>query len=260
MRSRWEALHTGLMRSISGQEAATVFEEARHQFAALERFEGPVALVEALAPSRNLDDKDAALRALVTASRRGVTRRLAQSLLLLCFWPALDSIFRRRARLFRDRPHDLAAEIVDHFTTQVHRVNLDRVACLTAMLVRSTEREVLEARARDWASGARCTEMAPELPDTSTMPAGPSPFGTACTQWTAESIAVLHNWLRGAVGEDADLVIGAVILEKSGRELAAAIGMSHVATRKRLGRALVRARIAFLAERQSQTAASDRLC
>src|SRR5882672_607525 len=122
MRSRWEALHTGLMRSISSNEAAKLFEEARRRFTALAEFSGPVALVEALAPSRNLDGKDPALRALVAASRDGGTRRLAQSLLLLCMWPALDSIFRRRARLFHDRPHDLGAEIVDHFTTQVHRL------------------------------------------------------------------------------------------------------------------------------------------
>jgi hypothetical protein len=260
MRSRWEALHTGLMRSISSHEAATFFEEARVRFASLHKFSGPVALVEALAPSRNLDDKDPALRALVLASRHGATRRLAQSLLLLCFWPALDSIFRRRERLFRDRPHDLAAEIVDHFTTQVHRVNLGRVTCLTAMLIRSTEREVLEARARDWASEARRAAVSPEMADHSTVPPGTPLFGTSCAQWTAESIGVLYNWLRTAVGKDADLVVGAVILEKSGRELSEALGISHEAARQRLGRALTRARNAFLTEGQSQTGAPDRLC
>ncbi len=149
----------GLMRSISSVEAATVFEEARRRFTALGKFSGPVALVETLAPSRNLDAKDAALRALVTASRNGRTRRLAQSLLLLCMWPALDSIFRRRERLFRPRPQDLAAEIVDHFTNHVHRVDLGRVACLTATLIRNTERDVLEALSREWASIARHTAM-----------------------------------------------------------------------------------------------------
>ena len=43
-------------------------------------------------------------------------------------------------------------------------------------------------------------------------------------------------------------------------ELAESFGMSHAAARQRLGRALTRARRAFVAEGQSQTVSATRFC
>ena len=87
-----------------------------------------------------------------------------------------------------------------------------------------------------------------------------APFGIPCGRWDAHALAGLRSWLEHAVGPDADLVMDAVVLGKSGQELAESFGVSHAAARKRLGRALVRARHAFLGEGQSQTAAAARFC
>src|SRR5690349_17460234 len=118
MRSSWEGLRAGLLRSIQGREARATYDELRSTSAALARFDTPADLVAAVSPDADLDGRDPALWALVAAARDRRTRRLAQALLILCLWPALDAMFRRRFFLFPDRPQDLASEIIARFTAE----------------------------------------------------------------------------------------------------------------------------------------------
>src|SRR6185369_16626538 len=114
--------------------------------------------------------------------------------------------------------------------------------CLTATLIRNTERELVDARRRHVTIAAKTVEVAVDAPESRAAVSHAAPFGAPCNRWDAGSIALLKGWLQCAVGRDADLVLDAVILEKSGRELAESFGLSCAAARQRLGRALARAR------------------
>jgi len=256
MRSSWEALRAGLLRSIQGREVSAVFDELRSRSEAVARFESPTHLVAAVSPDADLDRRDPVLWALVAAARDRRTRRLAQALLILCLWPALDAMFRRRFLLFPDRPQDLASEIIARFTAEVHRVDPRRVACLTATLIRNTERNVVRTRRAERKVAAQRTDITPEA--AVVMPPEPerepSRFGLAADQSDADSVSALSDWLHAALGDDADLVVDAVFRRKRGPQIAAALGISHAAARKRLERALGRARAALLIDRRSQAA------
>jgi len=256
MRSSWEALRAGLLRSIQGREARETFDELKSRSEAFERFEGPADLVAAVSPDADLDGRDPVLWALVAAARDRRTRRLAQALLILCLWPALDAMFRRRFFLFPDRPQDLASEIIARFTAEVHRVDARRVGRLTATLLRNTERNVVRARSAERKVAAKTTEVTPET--AVTMPLdperGPSRFGLAADQSETDSVVALSNWLHAVLGDEADLVVDAVFHRKRGPQIAASLGISHAAARKRLERALARARAALLVDPRSQVA------
>jgi len=254
MRSSWEALRAGLLRSIQGRDARATFDELRTRSEAFTRFDTPANLVAVVSPDGDLDGRDPVLWALVAAARDRRTRRLAQALLIVCLWPALDAMFRRRFLLFPDRPQDLASEIIARFTAEVHRVDARRVGCLTATLLRNTERNVVRARRAERKVAAKTTEVTPEA--ATVMPAEsvpePSQFGLAADQSDTDSVAALSKWLHGALGDDADLVVDAVFHRKRGPQIAASLGISHAAARKRLERALARARAALLVDPRSQ--------
>src|SRR5262245_16404728 len=252
MRSRWEALHAGLIRSIEDRRAAAIYERLRIRFAGLQPLVRPIDVVAAVSHEVDMDARDKILRPLAHVAGERSVRPLAQALLMLCLWPGLDAIFRRRFVLFRD-PGYLATEIADHFSLALQRLDLRRVACLTATLVRNTERGILDARARDMIMVP--TDGVDEVASSST--AGDSPFGLPGLACDA-TVGALRAWLQRAVGADAELVLQAVILERSRNEVAESLGISCAAARKRLERALLRARGAFLAEAESQTRVSDR--
>src|SRR5260370_4351827 len=221
MRSRWEALHAGLMRSIEGTKAVHAFKNLQLRLPLFSSFDRPIDLIVHLAHDRDLGTRDRFLRPLVSAAKDRQTRPIALSLLLLVLWPGLDSMFRRRLRLFCAGGQDLATEIVDQFTVAVHSLDLGRVGCLTATLIRNTERRVLDDRTPEMIQPGRPTHVPP--PETTghhhQQPAV-SPFGLPDALSTAGSVGAIHGWLHRTVGADADLIIQAVLLDRGGRELA----------------------------------------
>jgi hypothetical protein len=253
VRSRWEALHAGLLQSIGSSSAAEMFEVVRPRFEALARFAGPGPVVEYLAHTGgDLDEKDRVLAALVEAARDPASRRLSHALLLLCLWPGLDAVFRHRLHLFLDQPYELGAELVDRFTAQVRRIDLRRVRRPAATLVRNTEREVVQARMRELSAAARSTVLSHNAAGPPSPEPGLSPFGLRSTDSDDESVEALSAWLKREVGRDADLVVEAVIHKRDRRQLATSLGISDVALRKRLERALARARRALTVDSHSQ--------
>jgi RNA polymerase sigma-70 factor (ECF subfamily) len=244
------------MRSIDGSAVEAAFQDLQRAAETLARFAGPLSVVEYLAhEGGDLDEKDRILAALVEGARLGGARRLAQSLLLLCLWPGLDAIFRRRLHLFIDRPHDLGGELIDRFAGQVRRIDLRGVTRLAATLVRNTEREVVEARMRELTDAARTGVLSPNVVGEASPDEGTSPFGVARGQSDDVAIAALRAWLERAIGRDAELVVDAIIHKRGRRELAAARGISEVALRKRLERALARARRALDVDSESHIGA-----
>ncbi|HLK90203.1 MAG TPA: hypothetical protein VKZ18_09935 [Polyangia bacterium] len=257
MRSRWEVLHTELLRSLDGSWSTRRFVDLQARFPVLEGFAQPIDVVQYVAQEDELDGRDLILRPLVYATSDRRFRPLAQTIVMICLWSGLDALFRRRLALFRDPDH-LATEIVDSFTLALHRIDLGRVACLTATLVRNTERELLEARARERSRGRTTPEEPEQIEAIAPVSGNTSVFGLPDDLTTSGTLTGLRTWLERNVGSDAELVLQATILERSRSEIAAALGITSAAARKRLERALVRARHAFVAESESQNAASVR--
>jgi hypothetical protein len=257
--SIWEDVQTGLKRSIGTAESVRAFEALRARWPELASFADPAAVAAFLPDKQNgLAPRDRVLRALVAEANGGTARRIALALVILGQWPGLDSIFRKRRPLFRTAAEDLALEIVDHFIAQVQRIDLARVSCLAATLVMNTERQIMNARVREHARAARRAAVALDAiaapaADDDEHGAAASAFGLPPDQSDAEDVVALRRWLLSAVGPDADLVVDAVIHHRSRLELAASLGISHAAARKRLERALGRARQALLVESRGRS-------
>jgi hypothetical protein len=235
MRAHWEALKESLSWSVRTLEASRQFRSL--SLTALGQFEDPVALVAFLS-DRSIDpgERNAVYASLVEQAQRGDEESsLAMSLLWLGLWPALDAVYRRQLRFWRSNPDGLVSEISDAFTSLVRRTDLRRVQRVAATLVRSTERDVREARQR--ALKAQATEA--ELPDESALPGAP------CASCPDDEIQGLRDVLQAAVGSDTDLLIAVLVLGETQAEAAARLGLSHDVARKRFQRALSRARQHF---------------
>ena len=259
MRSRWEVLHAELVHSLDTRRALLRFDDLRNRFAALSPFDRPIDVVRNVASEAELEGRDRLLWPLAHAAGDRRLRPMAQTILMLCLWPGLDALFRRRLALFRDPDH-LATEVVDSFTIALSRLDPARVACLTATLVRNTERELLEARARDRSRGRTVPEDPERIDAAAPAPACASAFGLPNDVAPDLTLPALRAWLERSIGADADLVLQATVLERSRSEIAAALGITSAAARKRLERALVRARHAFIADTESQNSAAARPC
>lgn len=164
----------------------------------------------------------------------------------LGLWPALDAIFRRRLRHFREAPEELVSEIASCFTSQVQRADLSQISRVAATLTRNTERDVREGRRAAWAEQARSADLPGdrELGDP-VPPPELSELGLPADLDPDEKVAAIHALLVPIVGDDADLVIGAAIYGDSQHELADKLGITHEAARKRFQRALARLRPRF---------------
>jgi RNA polymerase sigma-70 factor (ECF subfamily) len=248
MRAHWEALHESLAHAVRTLEAAKKFTGSRRKKRALARFADAISLLEYLnSKSGDLDEKDAIYAALIELVQgRGEEADVAMALAWLGLWPALDAIFRRRLRHFRDVPEELVSEIASCFTSQMQRADLSRIARVAATLTRNTERDVREGRRAAWDEAARRADLPEdhELAD----PAPPpelSELGLPSDLTPEEEVAAIRALLVPIVGDDADLVIGAAIYGDSQHELADQLGITHEAARKRFQRALGRLRARF---------------
>jgi RNA polymerase sigma-70 factor (ECF subfamily) len=249
MRSQWEALHESLAQSVRTRKAGQQFNEVRRQRRVLARFEKPVSLLKYLTQKGgDLDEKDAIYAALVKAIQsREREGPLALQLLWLGLWPALDALYRRRIRWFAQAPQELVSEIIDCLNEVIAGMDFSRVRRVAATLARSTERKVVERLHALWNESARRGRFPEEATLGAVEPIEPeekqpSPFGVEEGASDEEELAALQEWLAGEVGEDASLVMGAVIYGESQRALAERLGLRHDAARKRFQRALARLR------------------
>jgi RNA polymerase sigma-70 factor (ECF subfamily) len=244
MRASWEALHAGLARSVRSLKADIAFNDLQQRHVELARFAEPGAVVAYLASKLgDRDEKDRILGVLATLVQRGEHSELAAALLWLGLWPGLDAVYRRRTRHFLDGPDELVSEIAGALTHEVAELDLRAVRRVAATLVRSTERRVLEGRAREWAETNTVTPMGEvwALDDPSPT-CRDSILGLPPTLSLDEDLAHLRAWLEPIVGEDCELVLAVLVLEETQREAGARLGLTHEAARKRFQRAFARLR------------------
>lgn len=251
MRSLWGVLKQSLAQSIRSLESTHKFQTLREKRPEVRRFDEPVALVDYLTGrGRDFEAKDLILEALVeTVQSTDDLSELAQSLLWLGLWPALDAVYHRCKRLFPGDPERIVSEIGDRFSTVIATADLSKINRLAATLVRNTEREIradyvdsetVKALRLDFSEGdmtARTDEL--------DRPREPTNFGITPGMTAEQQVAAIRDWLTGVVGDDADLVLGATIYGESHREVGARLGLTHAAARKRFQRAMVRVRAHF---------------
>src|SRR5579871_1581036 len=242
MRSRWEAIHSGLLRSTSGLDAERQFATWRARTSMLESFADPMSLVGHLSrPEGDLDEKDGIIWLLIGEARHGKAPGLAQSILLLGLWRALDAIFVRRSALFRHRGADLDSELVDSFIEQIGRVDPTRVRRVAATLVRNTERDVVVSRTHELARAARAVAVTPDVASAPPIEPEVSPFDPDPDQTDEAAVDAIARWLKRVTGPDAAL-IDVIVRGRDRAEVAAAAGISRAALNKRVERALARAK------------------
>lgn len=235
------------MRSFQTIESANQFQSLRLRHPELSRFPDGAAVLDYLhGKTGDLDEKDRLLGTLVEAFQSGNEgRSVAMTLLWLALWPALDGIYRRLLRHFRNNPDDLVSEISEQFTLVVHRTQLGRVHRLAATLVRNVERDIRQVLRRVW---SECTGRM-DLPDADALggmlagpPVGISSFGLPVGAGADVETTLLAALVARVVEKDADLVVAIVLLGETQNEAAARLGIGHEAARKRFQRALRRMR------------------
>lgn len=259
MRSQWEALQQGLVRSVSTLGARSQFQQVKAVKRPLQRFSDAGELLAYLnQPGGDLNEKDAIYAALVDVVQAGGEDvELATTLLWLGLWPALDGIYRRRQRDFFGEPDALLSEIGARFTVAIHRADLNRIHRVAATLVRNTERNVWAELERTWALEKLRAELPQEEDDDSDeeestgdrrqaqsspllRTRGVSRLGQPPRSTPDEDIEPLRELLTAVVGDTADLVLGAAVYGLNLREVGERLGLNHEVTRKRYRTALKR--------------------
>lgn len=234
------------MLSVQPIRSRRQFEALRRDHPELRRFHDQAAVLDYLhAKSGDLDDKDRLLAAFVAEVQAGGGRGIAMTMLWLALWPALDSIYRRLLRHFRQAPDELVSAISERFTLAVHRADLAGIRRLAATLVRNVERDIRQDLRRTWAERS----LRADLPDPDVLgdvlageAHGPSRLGLPPGAGVDAETAMLRELLARMVGADADLVVAVVILGEGQDEAAGRLGIGHEAARKRFQRALRRIR------------------
>jgi DNA-directed RNA polymerase specialized sigma24 family protein len=256
MRSEWEDLRESFARFIRGKEGQRAFEKLRWRSLTVVRFADGRALVDYLAHvGGDLDEKDRILGELAAAMWHGPTGTIATALLVLGLWPGLDAAFRRRVCLWRDRPSELAADMLYTVFVQARHLDRSRIHRVAATLVRSTERDVVRRRLRehrrqrliskrpiDMVEDVAAKSRAEAEEDPPPKPAALELAAMVEGRTPAQAIEEMRRWLRGLIARDADIVVDAVLLKRSGDDLAAEWGISRDTVYKRVERALLRVR------------------
>jgi DNA-directed RNA polymerase specialized sigma24 family protein len=192
-------------------------------------FVDPLALVEFLA-NRNSDpdERDAIYRRVVAAAQVG--SQLAIAVVWLGLWAALDGIYRRNCRRYRDAAEELVSDLAASFMAAVHAVQLEHIERLAPTLVMNTERRLIKGVVRE-AKKADQEEPLPEdnSKDALKAPAAPTPD---------QQVEQLHQWLTVHVPKDAELLTETILKGETQKAFAEREGVSHDSIRKRHQRAL----------------------
>ena len=200
------------------------FDLIRQRHASLSCLPDPVALLDALHNSSGASEqKNTVLEALVEAAQS----RTAEARLRRQHIPPRPLAGSRR-RLSSSLPapsrdtDDVAAEILAHAVEAIHDLDLGRVHRIAATIVMNTERDLGRDRVRE----ARRQNLRVDL-DVDEI-AGREP---------SLSRDLLHRDVARFVGGDAGLVLRVAVDGFSQVEVAAELGLSEAATRKRYQRA-----------------------
>lgn len=230
MRTTWGQVREGLLRSIQELGSSQQFETLRRRHAPLNVFDAPADVVAFLATREGSpEQKNELLGLLVDVVQNRADDGLALKLLWLGLWPGFDGIFRRRARLFDDVEEFISTftEVFLRLITSMSRARVTRVA---ALLVRSTERDLLSERRKAWFE-QRHVELVPDpVNDDTSVEERVEPT----------ELANLERLLRLVAGHDAELLFRVLVLGEEQGEAGLKLGLTKGTARKRFYRAFPR--------------------
>jgi RNA polymerase sigma-70 factor (ECF subfamily) len=229
----WNNIHQSLVRSSSTLTFSRAFATMHDQHPALARFIVVGALLDHLhrGPA-SADQKNDILAALISLAQSGSEGSdVAVTVLLLALWPGLDAVFHRLSRRV-EMLDELPSLVLDHAVEQVRRLDLHAVQRIAATILMNVERDVARADIRERNTRRLAVELDPDRIGDN----GPEACGTPDL--------LVRDVVRHG-GEDGRLVVRVAIEGFSQAEVAAEIGISEPAARKRYQRAAHRLRTVF---------------
>ena len=229
----WNSIHQSLVRSSSTLTLSRAFATMHEQHPALARFSDVGALLDHLhrGPA-SADQKNDILAALISVAQSGSEASdVAVTVLLLALWPGFDAVFHRLSRRV-EMVDELPSLVLDHAVEQVRRLDLHAAQRIAATILMNVERDVARMDLRERNTRRLSVELDPDLIGEN----GPDHCGTPGL--------LVRDVVRHA-GEDGRLVVRVAIEGFSQAEMAAEIGISEPATRKRYQRAAHRLRTVF---------------
>lgn len=255
-------------RALESSAARNTQNEYLKQIAerqpALKKFETVNELLDELRDREGDDDpKDAALLALLEEHQRG-SNGGAFTILAVAMFPALDRIYRQRVQRADDHD-DLWGLVVESFAEALDRYPIARRrARVAANIEGDTMAAIRRARLRDARMAdaqSRFTEATspyakeieavdPEAPDRQRLvigdfvePGREPPVPPDSAELKAAEVAVAPLFDAGDLNDqDRFLILGVHLYERTLGELAAEIGISREAAKKRHLRAIARLR------------------
>lgn len=233
MPSSWHEFHQHLVQSSSTLNFQRGFATVRTCHRVLTRFADPAALLDHLHRGDAPADTKNTILARLIASAKSDDRAgdCALTLMLLALWPGLDGIFRRSRARRLGQVDELASEILARATTAIRGLDLTRVNCVAATILKNVERDVLRAHKRETGRQAVEDEFDTDLHGGVFEVSDPE----------LEPGKLLAELTR-LIGVDADLVLRVVIDGYTQAEAGQQLGLSEPAARKRFQRALKRLR------------------
>lgn len=230
----WNEIHQHLEHATSRLSFQHSFDRLRQEHPLLSRFADLAALLDALHRSAdNLEQKNAILRTLVEAVQSdSPTAGDVLSLMLLALWPGLDAIRRRSVHRKRGPMDEVASDILVRAIEAIHDLDRGRVNRIAATILMNIERDLGRDRARD----ANWQDLRVDV-DVDGIIGG--------QQKPSISRDLLNRDLARLIGGDARLVLRVAVDGFSQVEVAAELGLTEAATRKRHQRAIARLRQDF---------------
>lgn len=228
MSSAWHEIRDHLIKSSSTLGFQRNFDTIRSTQDLLAQFRDPAALLDGLHRCSDVPErKNLILSALVvTAQGKGRASDCALTLLLLALWPGLDAVRRRLAWRRIGTADEITSDILARTTEAVRALDLRRVNWIAATVLRNVERDALRAHRREADRQGVVVDADPD-----------EVVGDYATPATEHSHARLHRDIRRLIGADATLVMRAAVEGFSHAEVAAELGLSEGAARKRYQRA-----------------------
>ena len=229
----WNSIHQSLVRSSSTLAFSPAFATMRERHPALAQFSDVSALLDHLhrAPA-SADEKNDVLAALISVAQSGTAASdIAITVVLLALWPGLDAVFHRLSHRV-EAPDELPSLVLDHAVEQVRRLDLQAVRRIAATVLMNVERDVARVDLRERNTRRLSVELDPDL------------IGDNGSETCGTPDLLVRDVVRHA-GEDGRLVVRVAIEGFSQAELAAEIGISEPAARKRYQRAAHRLRTVF---------------
>ena len=231
MSSTWNGIHQHLKHASSSHGFKRTFDHLRQRHTSLSPFADPVALLDALHYGPDTpEQKNTILRTLVEVVQSGgLVAESGLTLMLLSLWPGLDAIRRRSVWRKLAASDEIASDILARTIEAVHGLDLRRVRRIAATILKNIERDLGRDRTRE----AKRQRLRVELDVDQTVGGSPEPL---------ISKELLKRDIARLVGDDAQLVLRVAVDGFSQVEVAAELGLTEAAARKRYQRALHRLR------------------